>query len=66
MTPLQGARAAIAGALTMLVGVWIMTNDQSEWDERQLAIGLLMFFAIILLLLGINIKREAENGNKEE
>jgi 4-amino-4-deoxy-L-arabinose transferase-like glycosyltransferase len=62
----MGARAAIAGALTMLVGVWIMTNDQSEWDERQLAIGLLMFFAIILLLLGINIRREAKDDYRDK
>lgn len=51
------ARAAIAGALVMLLGIWIMVNDQSQWDTRDVVIAVVAMGVVILLLLGIDIRR---------
>lgn len=51
------ARAAIAGALTMLLGIWIMTNDQTQWETRDVVFAIIALALIILMLVGIDIRR---------
>jgi len=65
------ARAAIAGALVMLLGIWIMLNDQSQWDTRDVVIAVVAMGVVILLLLGIDIRRGERrvhytNGDKDD
>jgi uncharacterized membrane protein len=51
------ARAAIAGALVMLLGIWVMLNDQSQWETRDVVFAVLALVVVILLLLGVDIRR---------
>jgi len=51
------ARAAIAGALVMLLGVWVMANDQSAWETRDVLFAVLGLLAVVLLLLGLDLRR---------
>ena len=54
--PVSHARAAIAGALVMLLAVWVMINDQSAWDTRDVAFIVLALLGVVLLLLGLDIR----------
>lgn len=51
------ARAALAGALVMLLGIWIMNNDQSAWDTKDVVFAVISLLVVVLLLLGIDIRR---------
>jgi hypothetical protein len=51
------ARAAIGGALTMLLGIWIMSNDQSQWDTRDVVFAIIAMALVILMLVGIDVRR---------
>jgi uncharacterized membrane protein YdfJ with MMPL/SSD domain len=51
------ARAAIAGAVVMLLGVWIMTNDQTGWTTQDVVFAVLALLIVVLLLLGIDVRR---------
>jgi hypothetical protein len=51
------ARAALAGALTMLLGIWVMTNDQSAWETRDVVFAIISLALVILLLVGIDVRR---------
>lgn len=50
------ARAAIAGALVMLLGIWMMTNDQSAWETRDVVFAVLALLAVVLLLVGLDLR----------
>jgi hypothetical protein len=55
----------------MLLGIWVMVNDQSQWDTRDVVIAVVALGIVILLLLGIDIRRgparvHYQNGGKEE
>lgn len=54
------ARAAIAGAMVMLLGIWMMTNDQSAWETRDVVFAVLALLAVVLLLVGIDIRGRRE------
>ena len=54
------ARAALAGALVMLLGIWMMTNDQTAWETRDVVFAVLALLAVVLLLLGIDIRGRRE------
>ena len=56
------ARAALAGALVMLLGVWIMNNDQSAWSTQDVVFAVLALLIVVLLLLGVDIRRERYKG----
>lgn len=56
------ARAAIAGAIVMLLGVWIMGNDQSAWSTQDVVFAVLALLIVVLLLLGVDIRRERYKG----
>ena len=56
------ARAAIAGAIVMLLGVWIMTNDQTGWSTQDVVFAVLALLIVVLLLLGVDIRRERYKG----
>jgi hypothetical protein len=65
------ARAAIAGALVMLLGVWMMTEDQSAWETRDVVFAVLALLGVVLLLLGLDIRgrgrrRDVTYDEKEE
>ena len=51
------ARAAIAGALVMLLGLWIMGNRDAAWDARDVVFAVLALLVVVLLLLGIDVRR---------
>jgi membrane-bound ClpP family serine protease len=65
VTPLHGARAAIAGAVTMILGVWVLFINQAEqgFTAQDAVFAVVAFLAIILLLLGVDIRRRG--GGKE-
>lgn len=55
------ARAAIAGALAMLFGVWVMVRiaqDVSPPPAEQVVGGGVILLIIVLLLLGIDPRRQ--------
>ena len=56
------ARAALAGALVMLLGVWVMSNDQSAWSTQDVVFAVLALLIVVLLLLGVDIRRERYKG----
>jgi len=56
------ARAAIAGAVTMLLGIWIMANDQTGWATQDIVFAVLSLLIVVLLLLGIDIRRDRYKG----
>lgn len=65
------ARAAIAGALVMLLGIWIMVNDQTAWETRDVVFAVVALGIVVLLLLGVDIRRgqtrvHYQNGDKNE
>jgi hypothetical protein len=41
----------------MLLGIWVMTNDQSAWDVRDVVFAVVSMALVILLLVGIDIRR---------
>ena len=57
MNPMASARAAMAGALVMLLGVWIMVNDQTGWNTQDVVFAILTLLGVALLLLGVDIRR---------
>lgn len=61
MTPLHGARAAIAGALTMVLGIWVLFVNQKEqgFSAQDAVFAVVAFIAIIALLLGIDLRRRS-------
>ena len=56
------ARAAIAGAIVMLLGIWIMANDQTGWATQDIVFAVLALLIVVLLLLGVDIRRERYKG----
>lgn len=63
VTPLHGARAAIAGALTMVLGVWILFINQADqgFTAQDAVFAVVAFIAIIMLLLGVDIRRRKDD-----
>ena len=64
MRPLDSARAAIAGALTMVLGVWVLFVNQQEqgWTAQDAVFAVGAFLVIVLLLLGIDLRRRRDDG----
>jgi hypothetical protein len=60
------ARAAIAGALVMLLGIWVMVNDQTAWETRDVLFAILGLLVVILLMLGIDLRRERYSARDVE
>lgn len=56
------ARAALAGALVMLLGIWVMANDQTGWDTKDVVFAVLALLVVVLLLLGVDVRRERYRG----
>ena len=50
------ARAALAGSIVMLLGIWVMTNDQTAWETRDVVFAVLALLGVALLLVGIDIR----------
>jgi hypothetical membrane protein len=65
---MQGARATMAGALVMLLGIWIMTNDQTGWSTQDVVFAVLALLGVALLLVGVDIrgKGRAPSDDKKE
>jgi hypothetical protein len=63
--PLDSARAAIAGALTMVLGIWILYVNQAQQgftaQDAVFAVG--AFLVIVLLLLGVDIRRRGRDDH---
>ena len=57
MSPLSGARAALAGALVMLLAAWVLLNDQTTWSTQDVVFVVVSFLAVVLLLLGVDVRR---------
>lgn len=53
---MASARAAAAGALIMLLGIWIMANDQSKWSTQDVVFAVLSVLSVAVLLLGVDIR----------
>jgi uncharacterized membrane protein len=68
VTPLHGARAAIAGALVMVLGLWVLLVNQKEQgfttNDAVFAVG--AFLVIVLLLLGIDIRRRTRRDDDND
>lgn len=64
MRPLDSARAAIAGAVTMVLGIWVLFINQAEqgFTTEDAVFAVVAFLVIILLLLGIDVRRKG-GGN---
>jgi hypothetical protein len=41
----------------MLLGVWVMANDQTGWATQDIVFAVLALLVVVLLLLGIDIRR---------
>ena len=52
------ARAALAGALVMLLGIWIMGNDQSGWTTQDIVFAVLALLVVVMLLVGVDVRRK--------
>lgn len=61
---MDSARAAIAGAITMVVGIWVLFVNQADqgFSAQDAVFAALAFLVIILLLLGIDVRRKGGNG----
>jgi len=62
---MQSARAALAGALTMLLAVWILAVEQEQtgWNTQDVVFAVVGFLAVIVLMLGIDIRRGGRDGD---
>lgn len=60
------ARAALAGALVMLLGVWVMANDQSGWSTHDVVFAVLALLAVALLLVGIDLRGRGRTVYRED
>ena len=60
------ARAALAGALVMLLGVWVMANDQTAWDTRDVVFAVIALLGVAVLLVGIDIRRPGAGPRRED
>lgn len=49
------ARAVIAGALTMVFGIWLLDPDKSLTIEQVLG-GVLLMLAVVALLVGVDLR----------
>lgn len=45
----------------MLLGIWIMTNDQTAWETRDVVFAVISLALVVLLLVGIDIRRRYTN-----
>lgn len=58
---LQGARAAIAGALVMFLAAWVMTTATSVEEGRltpdQTVGGVVILLIVVMLLVGVDWRR---------
>jgi hypothetical protein len=57
--------------MVMLLGIWMMTNDQSAWETRDVVFAVLALLAVVLLLVGIDIRgrgarRQIEYHDEDE
>ena len=52
------ARAALAGALVMLLGIWIMNNDQSSWTTQDVVFAVVALLVVVMLLVGVDVRRK--------
>lgn len=68
MTPMHGARAAVAGGIAMMVGIWVITINQSErgWEAQDAILAVVAFLAMTLLLLGIDIRRRPRDDGDDK
>jgi uncharacterized membrane protein len=65
---MHGARAAIAGALAMVIGIWVLFINQADqgFTAQDAVFATAAFLAIVLLLLGVDIRRRGgDDGDKE-
>jgi hypothetical protein len=60
------ARAAIAGGLVMLLGIWIMGNDQSAWSTQDVVFAVSALLVVVLLLVGVDVRRRLPNKDEED
>ena len=60
------ARAAIAGGLVMLLGIWIMNNDQSSWSTQDVVFAVTALLVVVLLLVGVDVRRRLPREKDEE
>jgi hypothetical protein len=63
--PLDSARAAIAGSLTTLLAIWVMATKTSEqqWATQDVVLAVATFLAVLMLMLGVDIRRRGGNGS---
>jgi len=60
------ARAALAGAIVMLLGVWVMANDQSSWSTQDVVFAVVALLGVAVLLVGVDIRRMGRRDEKED
>jgi hypothetical protein len=58
------ARAAVAGALVMMLGMWVATNPQVTIEQAVAGIGALLL--VIALLVGVDIRHPGKREDKED
>ena len=64
LRPLDSARAAIAGALTMLFGIWVVERIAGDVPAvEEIVSGAVVLLIIVLLLLGIDPRRGSGSGD---
>jgi uncharacterized membrane protein len=68
MTPMHGARAAVAGALVMVIGVWVLFINQRDqgFTAQDAVFAVVAFLAIVLLLLGVDIRRSGRHDDDDK
>lgn len=54
MNPLLSARAAIAGALVMLLGAWVFIERDRELGPEHIISGVGILLVIVALLVGVD------------
>jgi uncharacterized membrane protein YhaH (DUF805 family) len=62
------ARAALAGALVMLLGIWIMGNEQTSWSVQDVVFAVISLLVVVMLMVGVDIRRthQADEQRKRD
>jgi len=65
---MHGARAAIAGALAMVIGIWVLYVNQGDqgFTVQDAVFAVVAFLAVVLLLLGVDIRRGSKNDDDKD
>jgi len=42
----------------MLLGIWIMNNDQSSWTTQDVVFAVVALLVVVMLLVGVDVRRK--------